>query len=350
MRAILVGVCLLCVSAPALAQGPRILALTPADPTPDWPSGLAIELAHIGGRVVRSPLATGTAAADPVLSARVAAQVVGAEAAVWLGPGGQSVQVALAGSEQSFIAPLADATDGRTIALVAASLLEEAFATATASAPPLAASATPRDELATPVGQVSDDERPDVHRALPARPEAGLAVAGFAGIGTGGLALISDVAFDPGTLLRGLVGVRIGPHLQLQASVEAGFLRERIGLNSGGLELQPFGRLCPEVAAVIPIGGIVGLQIGGHGCVGVAELRHHGGGFDPFGGAAWTEAAVVTVAGGGFVALELQPSRAVSVAFRADVDGFEPAITTEGDYVSRQSDVLASISTVVGFW
>lgn len=344
---------LLAFAIPAHAQeGPAVLALAPTDASPDWPAGLAIELAFVGGQVLHAPLVAGPAVARPVLSARVAAQVAGAEAAIWLSDDRTTVHVALAAAERSFEAPLADSSDGRTIALVAASLLEEAFATAEATGTPLPES-PPRDQLTTPiepVRQLSDAERPPIHRPLDVTVARPPEVVAYGAIGTGGLAVFSDVALDPGALARALVGVRVGPYFQAQAAAEAGLYRERVGANDG-VEMQPFWRVCPEVISRIPVSERVSLQIGAHGCGGTAEVRHYVyGGFDGvFGGVAWAEDSVLMLAAGGFVAVEVGTSATTSIIVRMDVDGSSPVVTTSGVSVSRQPDAIASLSTMVGF-
>ncbi len=349
-RAILLACLLSAPAALAQAQGPRVLALAPAHPDPDWPGNLAIELAPVGGQVLRSPLVAGPSAEDPRLAARVAAQVVGAEAAVWLAADGRSVHVVLAASRHGFEAPLSGDADARTVALVAASLLEEAFANATPTGTPLASTAEPPrsalDRPIEPAPQAGDRERAPVNRALPAAAEPS-GIVGFGAFGTGGLAWMNDAAFDPGTFVRGILGLRIGTGFQVQASVEVGMLRERIDSNFG-LELQPFGRLCPEVVWVIPVDDHVGFHLAAHGCVGVAELRY----FDGFDGLAifWLEGPVITAAGGGYLGLEVRPSQGVSVTFRADLDGSAPVLATSFGGPVRDADVIASFSTMVGFW
>ncbi|MEZ4336208.1 MAG: hypothetical protein R3B82_06235 [Sandaracinaceae bacterium] len=344
-RAILLACLVLLPCAGAQAQGPRVLALAPERPIPDWPAHLAVELAPLGGQVLRSPLAMGPSAEDPTLAARVAAQVVGADAAVWIDGDGAEIHVALASARSGFRAPLAAQADARTIALVAASLLEEAFATAEPTGTPLPTHGTPREQLGPPVEpvrQLDDRERAPVNRALDPPASEGIQVTGFGAIGTGGFAWLSDVHFDPGSFIRGALGLRVGDAFQFQTIAEVGLVREHIG-TSGGLEMQPYGRLCPEVAWLIPADAFVALQLGAHGCVGIAELRYFIAFDFP------TEGPVVLAAGGGYVGLELRPTRAVSVTFRLDLDGTVPVESTQFGSVPREADVMAAFSTMVGF-
>jgi len=337
-------------AAPAAAQsGPRVVALSPTGSAADWAPSLRVELAYVGGELVPGELDPDHLyGPDSTTAVRVAAQVVGADAAVWLGHRRDRVHVVLTRRTERFAAPLQPRADARTVALVAASLLDEALIQPTRSAGPSRGSALTRP--IQPVEQLTDDEVPPDHEVDEApRPDRdGVRV--YGGIGTGGLALISDVAFDPGTLLRATLGLQLVRNFRVQATLEGGLFRDRIVHNGGGLELQPFGRFCPELVGVADADPMVDLQIGGHGCVGLAEMREHAF-FDPFFGPTFIEGLMLTVAGGGFIAVELRPSERVSVTFRADLDGTAPVERADnGGSANRQPDVLASLSTQVGFW
>ena len=346
-----IGFCVaLLLATPAAAQaGPRVVALSPTGTGADWAPSLRVELAYVGGELVPGELDEAHLyGPDSTTAVRVAAQVMGADAAVWLGHRRDRVHVVLTRGDDRFAAPLSPHADARTVALVAASLLDEALIQPSRAERAGPFSGAALAQPAPPVEQATDDEARDAATEAETTPDRD-GVRLYGGIGTGGLALVSDVAFDPGTLLRAMIGVQAVRNLRVQAILEGGFFRDRVGVNGGGLELQPFGRFCPELVGVLAADRMVDLQLGAHGCVGLAEMREVF--VDPFFGASFNENLMVTVAGGGFIAVELRPSERVSVTFRADVDGTEPVQHLEfGGDPNRQPDVIASLSTQVGFW
>lgn len=324
-----------------------MILLAPEAAREAWTSSLRIELAAEGGDVVYGAPPFGASARERALDALERAERAEVDAAVWVEPGHREllhVLVLATESGRTLAAPLGIAPDGRTLALVAVSLLDEALAIPAAATPALAPVVTrPSVMLANPIAppvlpsaRVTDEELTPSLAPLgePREPSSLL----YAGLGTGPLVFATDVSFDPGTVARLVLGARVGEVLRVQANIEGGVFSERVGLDGGGVELQPFGRLCPEVAAAIPLGGGFAFWVGGHGCVGLAEVREPicGTAIDPF-----DEGLVMTVAAGGFFTLDIPVSDALAVWVRADLDGH-----TTVD-AARQPDVLVSLTTTV---
>lgn len=338
--------------APRLAPPTRVLVLTASGLEEAWAQRLRVELAPVGASIVLGRLDPDLPFEQSAGAARVAADLVGAQAGVWLGQRDHAVHLVVTETERGYSAPLEPAADPRTIAMVAASLLDEAFRLydAPAEVAPIRSVAHELHDPASaaPALESTATEPPEAPNTADTAAEPTGNFRAYGGFGTGGLAFLSDVGFDPGSLLRGHLGFAYQTHLRVQAIVEVGFFSERDGVDFG-FELQPFTRVCPELAGALPVDPRVSLLAGGHACVGIAENRYFVD-FITGGPSLFSESAVLTLAAGGFIAVEIRPTPGLTVTIRADLDGHEPAIDLGGNDITRQSDVLTSLSTQVGFW
>lgn len=332
VRRVLLALGLLCtLPSAAVAQGSRVLIFAPTSTGEAWAFNLRLELAVDEGSVV---VADGTQADDPGADTALRlGEEAGADAVAWVessDSGAGQVHVLVVRTGRSLAAPLAT-NDGRTTALVSVSLIEEAVALGELRRP--GGFGVALDDPAAgqaPRAESSLDEPPEPADVPPhTRP--------FWGVGTSGLAYVSDVAFDAGFVLRGVLGLAVGDLFQVQGTLEAGVFRETL---AQGLEIQPSIRTCPEVLLAPAVTSSIRLLGGVHTCFGVSEARTVYGGPAPD-DMWWTESAHLTLAAGGFVGVEIDFFDWVSIRIRYDVDAHLYSTST------RRVEALMGLSSTL---
>ncbi len=297
---------LLALASPLHAGVARAWVTVEVEGEPALAAELALELGPDGE--VRAP---DQPAAGPPVDARV--RVVRA-------PEATSIEVrhrALAEPLRSATAPDADA---RTLAIVAADLIEEAdqrwldhLPSAGLAAPPARA-----DRATAGHARATLDRGVDLGPSAPEpRSEQGLAIQ----VGAGGLLAVNAESERVGPVARLIVGVRFNPRYRLGAIIDLGGLSEP---RSEGLHIGPWGRACAEGAIGGPAQPIA-VHIALHACVVAGGTRQpalpaDATGFDPTLGP-YAEIGWASFAFGGAIQVGVRLDGDLHLWLRADVDG-----------------------------
>ncbi len=335
MLSVVCALVLLASSPLTQAQGvTRVAVLAPAPMQDAFREALAVELAARAAEIVES-----TDGADFVV------RLVD-------GDGGASLDLRAAGSERALRSPRLDATDPRTLAVVAASLLDEALEPDAAPARETPAAVDPATariaaDLDAPSAVAPPAEPPFFRdprgRATPTPPHVVAEHGAVFGVDLGGVGFVNHThAGGGGPLLRVRGGYRYRRVFRATLSLEGAVPTQE---DAGGVELQGLLLPCAEISAGPEIGPVT-LHIGARACLFLQEWRFFSFTFGSFD----EERVVSGYAAGGFVGGSIYVGDDLALWLRADLAGAEPDLidpVSETDLLRRRWALFGGIS--VGF-
>lgn len=324
----------------AAARSARVVVHAPDALRDEVEEELAVELASRGFRVDRDR----APGADYVVEVESAA-----------------VRVLCAQTERTVRTPVAPASDGRTLALVAATLMLEAAAEARPPPPsprveepevgPPAPPTHPARLLAPPgaaraTALVSPPTEPEESPA-PARVRRDVGV--FFGVGAGGTYAVEGPYEEVGGIVRALFGVRLIEELRLGLSYSVGGQTQEtvVATTSDG----PLMRLALEVTGTVPLGDV---SLHAAFCAGGYASEHTFHHDDGFSGLLPLRDWNVGLSLGAYVAVSFRLGAGIDLWIRFDlhavapdaVEGTDPPVTL---LAIRQDLVFGSLSSMIVF-